>query len=157
LSRKRASTSAVSIRIAATRSMNQRARAPREMVAVVTAAGSIILGLLVVVAAKHYVDSLEASVLITLIMLPLLAYVIASGRLAELKAPGGLEAKFTQAASESVSPASETVAYDNPQVIAKESVRSLIERKAREIDESQPIVMTMALGGNATYNTHDVG
>lgn len=114
------------------------------------------LGFLVVIAAKSYVATLEASVLITLIMLPLVAYLIASGRLAEFKAPGGLEAKFTQAASESVSPASETVAYDDPQVIAKETVRNLIERKAREIDESQPIIMTMTLGGKSQYTTNDV-
>jgi hypothetical protein len=135
--------------------MNERAAVRRELLAVGTAVGAILLGFVVVVVARRYVASLEASVLIALILLPLLAYLIASGRLTEFKG-GGLEAKFAQAATESVSPASETVAYDDPQVVAKESVRNLIERKAQEIDESQPIVMTMTVGGNAQYTPADV-
>jgi CBS domain-containing protein len=136
--------------------MNERAAARREVLAVGTAVGSILLGFVVVVLARRYVASLEGSVLIALILLPLLAYLIASGRLTEFKGPGGLEAKFAQAATESVSPASETIAYNDPQVVAKETVRNLIERKAQEIDESQPIVMTMTVGGNAQYSPADV-
>jgi hypothetical protein len=55
-----------------------------------------------------------------------------------------------------VTPASETVSYDDPQVVAKEGVRNLVERKAKEIDESKPIVMTMSIGGQAQYNAPDV-
>ena len=89
-------------------------------------------------------------------LIPFLVYLIASGKLAEFKAPGGIEAKFARAAAESVSAASQTVAYNDPQVVAKESVRSLIDRKILEIDESKPVIMTMSMGGGAQYYLPDV-
>jgi len=127
-----------------------------EWPAIVTAIASVALGLVVVWLAKTLLGSIDGSVLIALVLLPLLVYLITSGKLAEFKAPGGIEAKFAQAAAESVSPASETIAYDDPQVVAKEGVRNLLDRKAREIDESKPVVMTMTIGGQSQYSPTDV-
>jgi hypothetical protein len=106
--------------------------------------------------AREFIGSVDGSVLIALLLLPLIVYLSASGRLAEFKAPGRIEAKFAQAAAESISQASETVVYDDPQIVAKEGVRNLIQRKMQEIDESKPVVMTMTVGGQAQYNPHDV-
>lgn len=136
--------------------MPNRSLPKSEWVAVWIAIGALALGFIVVWLARAVIQSIDGSVLIALIILPLLVYLSASGKLAEFKAPGGIEAKFARAAAESVSPASETVAYDNPQVVAKEAVRSLIERKATEIDESKPIVMTMGIGKQDQYNAEDV-
>lgn len=136
--------------------MSKTSQSKSEGVAIGIAVGSLVLGFMVVWLARTLIASIDGSVLIALILLPLIVYLSASGKLAEFKAPGGIEAKFAQAAAESVSPASETVAYDNPQVVAKEGVRNLIERKAKEIDESKPIVMTMGIGGQAQYNALDV-
>ncbi len=133
-----------------------RVQSKSEWPALWIAIGSLVLGFIVVWLARTVIESVDSSVLIALILLPLFVYLSASGKLAEFKAPGGIEAKFAQAAEESVSPASETVAYDDPQIIAKEGVRNLIERKAKEIDESKPIVMTMSIGGQAQYNPPDV-
>jgi CBS domain-containing protein len=127
-----------------------------ERAAIGMAVGSLAIGLMVLWLAQYVLDSAESSVLIALIVLPLLVYLATSGKLSEFKGPGGIEAKFAQAAAESVSAASETVAYDDPQVVAKEGVRTLLERKAKEIDESKPIVMTMTIGGQAQYNPQDV-
>jgi CBS domain-containing protein len=136
--------------------MPNRSQLTNERVAISIAVGALVLGFIVVWLARTLIQSIDGSVLIALILLPLLVYLSASGKLAEFKAPGGIEAKFARAAAESVSPASETVAYDNPQVVAKEGVRSLIERKAKEIDESKPIVMTMSIGGQPQYSANDV-
>jgi CBS domain-containing protein len=127
-----------------------------EWSAVVVAIGSVAIGLAVVWLAQRFVQPIEGSVLIALMLLPFFVYLIASGKLAEFKAPGGIEAKFAQAAAESVRPASETVAYDDPQVIAKETIRSLLDRKTKEIDESKPVVMTMSIGGTARYGSSDI-
>jgi hypothetical protein len=136
--------------------MTNRSQPKGEWFAILIAIGSLVLGFMVVWLARTVIESIDGSVLIALILLPLLVYLSVSGKLAEFKAPGGIEAKFAQAAAESVSPASETVAYDDPQVVAKEGVRSLIERKTKEIDESKPIVMTMSIGGQAQYSSPDV-
>lgn len=120
------------------------------------AVASLVLGFMVVWLSRQLIGSVDGSVLIALLLLPLIVYLSVSGRLAEFKAPGGIEAKFAQAAAEFVSPASETVAYDDPQIVAKEGVRNLIQRKTREIDESKPIVMTMTVGSQAGYTSQDV-
>jgi len=127
-----------------------------EGVAIGIAVGSLALGFIVVWLAREFIGSVDGSVLIALLLLPLIVYLSASGRLAEFKAPEGIEAKFAQAAAESVSSASETVAYDDPQIVAKEGVRNLIQRKTKEIDESKPVVMTMTIGGQAQYSPQDV-
>src|SRR5262245_40410850 len=127
-----------------------------ELIPIFIAIGSVALGLAVVWLTNELIQPIDGSVLIALILLPIVVYLMASGKLAEFKAPGGIEAKFVQAATESVSVASQTISYDDPQVVAKESVRNLLQRKAQEIDESKPVIMTMILGNKAQYNLVDV-
>lgn len=86
-------------------------------------------------------------VLVSLSLIPLLVYIVISGKLEELKGPGGLEAKFAKAASESVSAASEEIkpSVQDMQGVSKSSL-DFLERKRHQIDESKPIVMIMELG-----------
>jgi hypothetical protein len=88
--------------------------------------------------------------LVSLLLLPLLVYVILSGRIQELKAPGGLEAKFSTIANQSISVASEKVKpeTDELQSVLKESTVPL-EQKVQELDDSKPILMLMELGSNS--------
>jgi CBS domain-containing protein len=122
-----------------------------ECIAIAIAIGSVALGMLVVRLAKSADASLESSVLIALVVLPLLVYLVSSGRLAEFKAPGGIEAKFVEAARESVTAASGTISYENPQIVARASVADLLKRTAGEIDQSRPVVMTMTIASNGKY------
>jgi hypothetical protein len=94
----------------------------------------------------------EESTLIALLLLPVVIYVILSGRIQELKAPGGLEAKFSTVAHQSISAASETVKpeTDELQAVLKESPLAL-EQKVQDLDDSKPILMVMRLGANS-YN-----
>jgi hypothetical protein len=59
--------------------------------------------------AKHAIGIKEESVLVSRLLLPLLVYVILSGKIQELKAPSGIEAKFSGLANQSISAASESV------------------------------------------------
>jgi CBS domain-containing protein len=128
-----------------------------EAVAIAVAAGSVALAFAVVGLAKRAFPQIEGPVLVTLMLLPLVAYLIASGKLTEFKAPGGIEARFAATAKDTVRPASETIAYDDPQIVAREGgVRKLLARKAREIDQSRPVVMTMTIGGKVQYTLEDV-
>src|SRR5262245_14251172 len=129
---------------------------PSESVAIAIAIGSVALGVIVVWLAKSAVDSLEGSVLIALVLLPFLVYLISSGKLAEFKAPGGIEAKFVEAAKESVTAVSGTISYDDPQVVAKVNVGDLLKRKAGEIDQSRPVVMTMTIASSGQYTVADL-
>jgi hypothetical protein len=92
----------------------------------------------------------EESLLIALLLLPVVIYVILSGRIQELKAPGGLEAKFSTVANQSISAASETVKpeTDELQSVLKESP-NVLEQKVQDLDDSKPILMLMRLGTNS--------
>lgn len=88
--------------------------------------------------------------LVSLLLLPLLVYVILSGKIQELKGPGGLEAKFSTIANQSISAASETIKpeSDELQSVLKESTVAL-EQKVQELNDSKPILMLMHLGSNS--------
>ena len=97
--------------------------------------------------AKGILEIEGDAVLISLLLTPLLVYLIISGKLEEFRGPGGLEAKFAKVASETISAASEEVklSLEEMQVVLKESL-SVLERKRQELSEAQPIVMIMELG-----------
>jgi hypothetical protein len=103
--------------------------------------------------AKTYLGFAGEGLFISILLLPLLVYVILSGRIQELKAPGGLEAKFRTLANESISPGSETIRPepDELQAVLKESPTAL-EQKVQELDDSKPILMLMQIGSNS-YST----
>src|SRR5262249_15607701 len=60
-------------------------------------------------------------------------------------------------ASETIVPVSETIAYADPQIVARGGgLRKLLAQKAREYDSSRPIVMTMTIGGKVQYKVDEV-
>jgi hypothetical protein len=128
----------------------------KEMVAIAIAVGSVALAFAIGYLAQRNFTQMRDPGLVALMLLPFVAYLIASGRMTEFKAPG-FGAKFVQTAKETVRPASETIAYDDPHIVAREGgVRKLLARKAREIDQSRPVVMTMTIGGDIQYTLEEV-
>jgi signal-transduction protein with cAMP-binding, CBS, and nucleotidyltransferase domain len=97
------------------------------------------------------------AILISLLLTPLLVYLILSGKLEEFKGPGGLEAKFAKVAGETVSTTSEEVrlSVEEMQIVMKESL-VVLEKKRQELNESQPIVMIMELGKHNYYQREAV-
>jgi hypothetical protein len=119
----------------------------KELMAILISLLFLVLGFLVVWLVKELVNIEGDAIYVTLIFIPVLVYVIISGRLIEFKGPGGLEARFTEAATQSIKPSSETIetSVEDFQLVAKEGVRALQNKKGK-IDESRPIVMSMTLG-----------
>jgi hypothetical protein len=95
---------------------------------------------------------IDGPVLIALMLLPLVVYFVASGKLTRLKGLG-FEAKFAEKAEETVRPAA-PIAYNDPQIVAREGVRKLLAQ-VRQINKSRPVVMTMTIGGGQ-YTVKDV-
>jgi CBS domain-containing protein len=117
----------------------------------------LILGLAVIWIAKSIINIEGNAVYVSLLFIPVLVYVVISGRLKELKGPGGLEARFSEAAAQAIKPVSETIepSVAEMQIVAKEGLRAL-QRKKPDIDETRPIVMTMVLGKGPYYDWHAV-
>src|SRR5262249_50891228 len=85
-----------------------------------------------------------------LLIVPAVVYLVLSGRISELKAPGGLEFKLVQAANETVRTGAqglqvETIPVAELQDVVKGEV-SQLQARLQSIDESQPVVFTLVLG-----------
>jgi len=93
------------------------------------------------------------AIYVSLLFVPILVYVIVSGRLGELKGPGGLEAKFVNVAEESLELGSEIIesAVGEMEMIAKGGARELRNRIG-QFDESKPIILTLTLGREGYYH-----
>ena len=133
--------------VSVNRMPNSSKQEKQEVRAIVISALFLAAGCIVLWFAKTVLGIQGDAVLISLLIIPVLIYVIVSGKLEEFKAPGGVEAKFVKVANESVSAASETVkpSREDMQIVLKSS-SALLEKKREELNESQPIVMIMELG-----------
>jgi CBS domain-containing protein len=115
------------------------------------------LGFLVLWLTKSIMSIEGDAVFISLLLIPILVYVIISGKLEELKGPGGLEAKFAKAANESISAATEKVelSVEEMQIVLKEGL-GILEKKRLDLNEAQPIVMIMEIGKRGYYDREAV-
>src|SRR5688572_1825531 len=110
------------------------------------------LGLLVIWFTKDRlkITSDSDAIFISLLLIPVVVFLIFSGRLRELKAPGGLEAKFADEARRSVDIAAETIeaSVEDMQIVAKGGMQEL-KKRAPSLDESKPSVLALTLGPRA--------
>src|SRR5262245_44595625 len=112
------------------RMQKEGGRENKEMKAIGTSVLFLALGFIVLWLAKSVMNIEGDAVFVSLLFIPILVYVIISGKLEELKGPGGLEAKFAKAANESISAASEKVelSTEEMQIVLKEGL-GILERK----------------------------
>ncbi len=113
----------------------------------------LVLGLAVVWVTKSLAGVDADAVLVSLLLIPVLVYMVVSGRLTEFKGPGGLEARFRDAAQSAPTIASEKIAAEDVrlQAIAKGGRRSLLDAASHWTNDTVPALMTMTLG-RATYS-----
>lgn len=87
-------------------------------------------------------------VLVLLLVTPILIYAIVSGKLTELKGPGGVEAKFSaQAAMPVATTAShDSVSIDELLTVPAGTGQQQLGKRVQRFTEIQPIVMTVTIG-----------
>jgi hypothetical protein len=120
----------------------------------------LVVGLIVVWVAKEAIKLDADAVLVSLLILPVIVFMVLSGKLEELKGPGGLEARFSKIARESITPADQTIeaSVQDTEMVEKQGVDKLRVLRQR-LNESKPTVMTMELGSHRHpngYNAEDV-
>jgi CBS domain-containing protein len=122
------------------------------MLAILVAILFLSLGLLSILVAQRFLMLQGDLIIVFLILLPIIVYAIFSGKLGEFKA-AGLEAKFVTVARQSVEIASETIkpSEEDMQIVAKGGIREL-KIQLQDIDESNPIILTLTLGLEGYYN-----
>jgi hypothetical protein len=105
----------------------------------------VLVAVLVLWVAASVADLEGDAVYVALLILPFIVYAVLSGRLLEVKGPGGWEAKFAQVASAPVEHTSTTLPWERLQVVAKGGPRALDGIRA-QLDESEPVVLTLTVG-----------
>lgn len=114
----------------------------------------VLLGLGIMWFARKIADVQGDAVLTSLVLLPALAYIALSGRLSELKGPGGMSATFVKVAGAEVTPTGQNlITAETVQIIEKASFDELRAR-ASQIRANEPVLMTLTLGKH--YTTADL-
>jgi CBS domain-containing protein len=124
----------------------------REAIAILVSIFFLALGFIAVWISKEFLKQEGDTLFVALLFVPIIVYVIFSGRLKELRA-GGLEAKFIDIAEQSVEVASETIepSTEEMEIVAKGDIKEL-QRRLQRLDESKPIILTLALGKIGYYD-----
>jgi len=119
----------------------------RERRSILIAVLFLILGGLIVWLAKVLLKIEGDAIFITLLLVPILVYLIASGRLTELRGPGGLELKLSNVAESAVELPSEPIKTSVSDVdrVTKMGPEDLY-RRIDFLDETKPITFSLTLG-----------
>jgi CBS domain-containing protein len=113
------------------------------------------LGFMVIWATQAMLISAGDAVFVSLLLIPLLAYIIVSGRVSEFKAPGGLEVKLvTMARQPANNMATENIEMlgEAISVVRKSGLEELDALESR-LDESQRILLKLVLGQHYELET----
>lgn len=102
-------------------------------------------GLAVLWFAKSVAGLEGEAILVALLIIPLVVYAVASGRLEEIRG-GGIEARFARVATATVSPDSTQLPVDAMYGVEKANPRELPAVLDRLADETAPIGLTIVLG-----------
>lgn len=113
--------------------------------------GFAVLSLLIIWIAKRQLDIVESPILIALVAVPMLIYAVVSGRVAELKGPGGWGATFRAVAREAVEVRTltglEGVDIEVTENVPKGDPATTIQ-KIKEAEKARPVVLTLMAGGD---------
>lgn len=119
----------------------------KELKAIIISVFFLLVGIYCIIFFRGYLEIEGDVIFVSLLLMPIITYFILSGRLSELKAPGGLEAKFRDFSKESVELEQTVIEFVEAQIVSKGvSLMSELRRKTENLDESKPIILSLTLG-----------
>ena len=95
-------------------------------------------------------DVKDGTVLATLLLLPALLYLLLSGRVSDLKGPGGLEVQLAKVANQTIPIAGHdqggaALSYEEVRPVERGRAESFLDR-VRNITPADPVVLTLTVG-----------
>jgi hypothetical protein len=115
----------------------------------------LLIGLLVILATKAMLITAGDTVFVSLLLIPLLTYVIVSGRVSEFKAPGGLEVKLATMSNAPV----EDMSSKNMKMLGEEEITIVSEgglhglEALKPSDTSKAILLKIVMGRHYDHTT----
>ncbi len=92
----------------------------------------------------------ESAAIIAILIIPLIVYGIASGRVQEFTGPGGWGATFREAANANVTPSPITESIQNVAIVEKGGLKALKEA-GQLLEKNKPVALTLVLGRPGYY------
>jgi CBS domain-containing protein len=128
----------------------------RDAGAIVVALVFLALGFGAIVAVRKVGDVTDGAVLASALILPAILYLLISGRVTDLKGPGGLEISIAEVANRSISVQDEAdsigVDYDQVREVRSGRTESFLER-VRSLTPDDPVLFTLKLGSGPINGT----
>jgi CBS domain-containing protein len=131
----------------------RRAFPSRDISAFAVSVAFLLLGFVAIYAVHEAVAVKDGVVLATVLVVPALLYLLLSGRVSELKGPGGLEFRLSAVASQAIPGPSEDGAT---RALSYEEVRAVDQgrdesfcRRIQDIETQHHVVLTLKLGSDA--------
>lgn len=124
-----------------------------EMLAILGAFSFLVVALLTILFGIRIVKIENSAVLIGLLIIPVVTYLILSGRLREFKGPGGMEAKFVNAVNQPLRITTRSIekSLKSVQVTPRGTIDQLPDAM-KMIDKSKPVILTIRLGESYIRN-----
>ena len=129
----------------------RRASLPtRDLIAAGTAVLFAVLGFAAIYVVAKVADVKDGGVLAVVLIVPALLYLMLSGRVNELKGPGGLEVRLSETANRMIpvhgkdTPASE-LSYEELRAV-ETGRRESFMRRIHDITPTEPVILTITLG-----------
>jgi type VI protein secretion system component VasK len=119
----------------------------KEIAAILVSILFLAIGFFAIWLTKSFLKVEGNSVFVSLLFVPIVVYLIISGRIKEIRAPGGLEAKFAEVAEKSIEATAQTIeaSVQEMEEVAKRSLQEL-PVALRNVDESKVNVLTLTIG-----------
>jgi CBS domain-containing protein len=110
----------------------------------------VALGFAAILLVAKVADVKDGTVLASLLILPALLYLLLSGRVSDLKGPGGLEVQLAKVAKQTIPMAghdqgSAALSYEEVRPVERGRAESFLDR-VRNITPADPVVLTLTIG-----------
>jgi hypothetical protein len=110
----------------------------------------VALGFAAILLVAKVADVKDGTVLAFLLILPALLYLLLSGRVSDLKGPGGLEVQLAKVANQSIPMAGHeqggaALSYEEVRPVERGRAESFLDR-VRNITPADPVVLTLTVG-----------
>jgi CBS domain-containing protein len=110
----------------------------------------VALGFAAILLVAKVADVKDGTVLASLLILPALLYLLLSGRVSDLKGPGGLEVQLAKVANQTIPMAGHeqggaALSYEEVRPVERGRAESFLDR-VRNITPADPVVLTLTVG-----------
>jgi CBS domain-containing protein len=122
----------------------------RDLSALAVALAFLAIGFGAILLVAQVAEVKDGAALAALLIVPALLYLVFSGRVTDLKGPGGLEVQLSQVANQAIpvggaDGGTSALSYDQVRAVERGRRESLIAR-VKDITPEEPVVLTLTLG-----------